>query len=402
MGLKLANNAVTRLAATLTTASTSLSVTPGTGALFPALSAGDYFPSTITKQDGSLEIVKVTARSSDVFTIVRAQENTTSKAFSAGDRIELRMTAGSFSGETSRLEALSATAQSAADAAQGSANTAQASANAAQATANAAVPKAGGKMTGNLDVPSMNGGHLAGMRNRIINGNFSINQRGYSSGAATTAANQYTLDRWRVVTFGQSVAFSASGNGNQITAPSGGIEQVIEGANIEGGTYTLNWIGTATATVNGTARAKGDSFTLAAGANATVRFSSGTVAKVQLEPGEVPTLFEHRHPAEELALCKWYFQVVYGFMGFAASSGTAVIGQLFFSKMRTFPSVDGATQAISVADSINAYTQSSPHALANVVNGENGLEVVLNNFTGLTALRTYSIRSGGIKLSAEL
>lgn len=150
-------------------------------------------------------------------------------------------------------------------------------------------------------------GQLAGFRNLLINGNFQINQRGYVSGTNVGAPNTYTLDRWRVVTSGQNVTFSASGNGNQITAPAGGIEQVIEGVNIGGGTYVLNWTGTATATVNGTARAKGESFTLPANTNATVRLIGGTASQVQLEPGTVATPFEHRPYGAELALCQRYY-----------------------------------------------------------------------------------------------
>ena len=154
----------------------------------------------------------------------------------------------------------------------------------------------------------LNGGPLSGLRNLIINGNFAINQRGYVSGSAVPAANTYTLDRWRVVTSGQSATFTTTGNGRTVTAPSGGIEQVIEGASIAGGSYVINWTGTATCTVNGIARAKGATFTLTAGSNATVRFSSGTVSVVQLEPGTVATVFEERPIGLELMLCQRYYQ----------------------------------------------------------------------------------------------
>lgn len=94
MGLKLKNNAVSRLAAGITAGDVSLSITPGDGAKFPSLSAGDYFPCTLIRaSDGAIEIVLVTDRSTDVFTITRAQEGTTGLAFVAGDRVELRMTA---------------------------------------------------------------------------------------------------------------------------------------------------------------------------------------------------------------------------------------------------------------------------------------------------------------------
>jgi hypothetical protein len=60
----------------------------------------------------NLEIVKVTAVSTDTFTIVRGAESTTERAYSAGDRIELRVTAAGL-GETVSAAAASATAAAA-------------------------------------------------------------------------------------------------------------------------------------------------------------------------------------------------------------------------------------------------------------------------------------------------
>lgn len=154
-------------------------------------------------------------------------------------------------------------------------------------------------------LPSPN---MASLKNRLINGNFAINQRAYVSGTNTTVANQYTLDRWRVVTSGQNVTWVASGAGSQITAPAGGIEQVIEAMNIEGGTYCLSWTGTATATVNGVAIANGGTVALPSNANATVRFSGGTVAQAQLERALSPTPFDQRPFGVELILCQRYYE----------------------------------------------------------------------------------------------
>jgi hypothetical protein len=144
-------------------------------------------------------------------------------------------------------------------------------------------------------------------RNIIINGDGRINQRGYTSGTATSGANQYTLDRWRVVTSGQNLTFTGNDSGREMTAPAGGVEQVIEDKNISGGTYVLNWEGTATATVGGNAVAKGGTFTLTANTNATLRMINGTFKNVQIEQGSVATPFERRPYGTELALCQRYY-----------------------------------------------------------------------------------------------
>lgn len=96
MGIKLTNNAGSRLAAGISTSDTSITVSPGDGAMFPALSAGEWFPATILDALGNFEIVKVTARTGDVLTVERGQELTSTRAFEPGHRIELRMTAGTF------------------------------------------------------------------------------------------------------------------------------------------------------------------------------------------------------------------------------------------------------------------------------------------------------------------
>jgi len=144
-------------------------------------------------------------------------------------------------------------------------------------------------------------------RNLIINGQGRINQRGYTSGTATTAANQFTLDRWFVVTSGQNLAFTGGVARRVMTAPAGGVSQVIEGSSIVGGSYVLNWDGTATATVNGVARSKGEVFSLTDSSNATVTFAGGTFTDVQLEAGLVPTPFERVSIGDELSRCQRYY-----------------------------------------------------------------------------------------------
>ena len=106
MGITLSNNAFATLAAGINSSVTSITVTSGQGARFPILSAGDYFYATLIDTSNNLEIVKCTARSTDVLTVVRAQESTTARAYSTGDRIEIRITAQTFldaSGNSDKL-----------------------------------------------------------------------------------------------------------------------------------------------------------------------------------------------------------------------------------------------------------------------------------------------------------
>ena len=87
MGVQLfTNNADSTLNGSLTNSGTTAVLAASTGAKFPAPTGGDYFLATIYELNGSgqeinHEIVKVTARTSDTLTIVRAQDNTTARAY---------------------------------------------------------------------------------------------------------------------------------------------------------------------------------------------------------------------------------------------------------------------------------------------------------------------------------
>lgn len=92
-----ANNAQSVLAAGISASATSLTLNTGTGALFPSPVSGvSFFKLTlIDAATGQLsEIVHVTAKSGDVLTIVRGQEGTSSRAWSANDIAANMLTAG--------------------------------------------------------------------------------------------------------------------------------------------------------------------------------------------------------------------------------------------------------------------------------------------------------------------
>lgn len=96
MTIKLANNVGSRLSSPISESDTAISVLAGEGVKFPTLAEGETFPVTVVKADGTLEIMRCTARSGDMLTVLRAQEGTAPQEFSIGDRIELRITAAVF------------------------------------------------------------------------------------------------------------------------------------------------------------------------------------------------------------------------------------------------------------------------------------------------------------------
>ncbi|MDB9705168.1 tail fiber domain-containing protein [Gammaproteobacteria bacterium] len=90
MAVKFTNNAATTLAAGINSSVTSIAVTDGS--VFPAITGSDHFYVTFDDTTNK-EIVKVTARSGNTLTAVRGQDDTTARAFSSGDKAELRIVA---------------------------------------------------------------------------------------------------------------------------------------------------------------------------------------------------------------------------------------------------------------------------------------------------------------------
>ena len=244
------NNAVSALASGITDVATSLTVTTGEGALFPSPTGGDFFMLTLTQagSETSWEVVKVTARTGDALTIVRAQDGTTAAAWGVGAKAELRVTAEALNGKqdaankdasggyagltlfklnlrnaantfTNFLTNTTTAARTwimpdydgtvatlagtetltnktidlGSNTLSGTLaqfNTAVSDGDFAKAGANTDIISLGA-------VTSMNGGQLAGLRNKIINGKMEIAQRGSSfAGIVAGAISIYAADRF--------------------------------------------------------------------------------------------------------------------------------------------------------------------------------------------------------------
>lgn len=159
------DNAAATLATGITAVDTSIPLATGMGSLFPNPSGGDYFELTLTQAgspETSWEKVQVTGRSGDTLTVVRGFAGSTAAAWSAGAKAELRITAdilASFASNGGNVDITSLAA-----------------------------------------LTSLNGGQLAGFRNKILNGNFNLFQRGVSVPAAVTGT--FTADRFSFITLG--------------------------------------------------------------------------------------------------------------------------------------------------------------------------------------------------------
>lgn len=219
-------------------------------------------------------------------------------------------------------------------------------------------------------------GSSQGLFNRVIDGGFIINQRGYVSGTSLSSGS-YGHDRWKAGASGCTYTFTQGSLGvnTAITITAGSLQQVIEGCNMaEGGTYVLTWTGTAQARFNsGSYSSSPLKVTgITAGANTTIEFNTGTVGSVGVFSGSAPTTFPYRPYGTELQLCQRYYQMSYpqgSVPGSNTSTGTRCLSildssvltrQFFLSAglpvvMRTAPTMSFWTNT-GTANSTSAYS----------------------------------------------
>jgi len=150
--------------------------------------------------------------------------------------------------------------------------------------------------------------YASASKQRVINGNFVINQRA-AAGAVVLPAGAYGHDRWKAGAAGCSYTFAASGADVVLTISAGSLIQTIEARDVEGGNYCMSWSGTAQGKFAGGAyAASGVTATgVTAAANLSVEFNTGTLTRVQVEPGLVATPYERRLPTLELMLARRFY-----------------------------------------------------------------------------------------------
>lgn len=205
----------------------------------------------------------------------------------------------------------------------------------------------------------------AGLRSRIINGGFGVNQRNVA-GTVVLAAGAYGHDRWKAGVAGCTYTYSTVAGVTALNITAGSLVQVIEGANVEGGTYTASSTGTAQGRVLGGiyASAPFQITGVTAGINLGVEFGIGTIASVQLEPGTVGTPFERRPIGLETLLCQRYFEVDTTQLGGAyptGGAGASTVAQIVFkANKRIVPTMVQLPSSSSVNVSANSFLTVTP------------------------------------------
>jgi hypothetical protein len=322
------------------------------------------------------------------------------------------------------------------------------------ATFSGALTAASGTFSGNVQMASQNGGALAGLRNRVINGNFYVDQR--NSGASQTitaaAALAYTVDRFYAYCTGANVTgqrvagtapnaflyrFTGAGSVTKI-----GFAQRIENVNCQdlaGSTATLSvdlsnsalttvtWtasyantantfgtlasptvtsIATGTFTVNSTLTRYSVNISIPAAATTGIQIElsvgaqiSGTwdIGNVQLEFGNVATPFEQRPIGLELALCQRYYEVM-------PQAGTGSIQASIGTGQNTSTTGGSVPITFKVTKRAIPGVTSSGSLRVSSANGTD-LSVTSTSFIGVGlegAVITYGVASGLIQGYAAL
>lgn len=251
----------------------------------------------------------------------------------------------------------------------------QVNANACPATTGSSVLKgdgAGGTTPATLGADYVSGAFL-GFRNRLRNGAFTVNQRAVS-GTVTLAAGAYGHDGWKAGASGCTYTFATVGNVTVITITSGSLLQIVEGVLVEGGSYVLANQGTAQARVainGGTtsgayATASSASPLAVSSANAnqtiTVEFTTGTLDRVQLEPGTAVTTFERRLPALERVFCQLYYEIVRVHLIGSGYAVGAYVGARVGCKVTKRQALTVGSASLISSTNFNGPTTSNPTA----------------------------------------
>jgi hypothetical protein len=256
--------------------------------------------------------------------------------------------------------------------------------------------------------------------NLVINGNFTINQRAYVS-AANLASGAYGFDRWKSNFTNTTLTFTSAPAGQSVTINSGGgLQQIVEQANVPAGTYTLSFAGTATGRIYNVGAtppayaASPISFTADGLANVVVEFTATgatkTLSQVKLELGTSASDFVYAGGTiqGEIEACQRYFfrypEIEYLVTGSMKSTTNADFFLRFPTQMRTAPSLSatsGTNFFFVDSGAINSNISTVGSFFGATVNST-AARATVSGFTSGQAFNINSNAGGFISASAEL
>jgi len=175
----------------------------------------------------------------------------------------------------------------------------------------------------------------------LINGGFSVNQRGVS-GTVTLSAGVYGHDRWKAGSGGCTYTFSEINGIVTLNISSGSLVQEILGTNLQSDDYTLSWGGTSQGRVD--LNAFGDSpitESATSGVNLIVEFNTGTLFNAKLEIGDKANAFISKKYKDEFEDCSWYLLDLFGrhTLGFYTPNYIVFLTSALSTKMRVTPTL---------------------------------------------------------------
>lgn len=181
--------------------------------------------------------------------------------------------------------------------------------------------------------------------NLIDNSNFAINQKGVS-GTVSLAAGVSGHDRWCGGAAGCTYTFASSGGITTITISAGSLVQVIDGLDLETGSYTVSHGGTAQIRVYGGTYAAGPiAVSATGGTKLSIEFGPGTVKQVCMVRGTTPGVWTQKSIADEFVRCaRSLYVATTRPLGLTVSSNYLYNGVVQFpTRMRAVPTMSGAS-----------------------------------------------------------
>lgn len=258
----------------------------------------------------------------------------------------------------------------------------------------------GGTTPSTVVATSVNTPNTFGFKNLLIDAGFTINQRGYVSGA-TLASGSYGHDRWKAGASGGDYTYTQLASSTTITIASGkSLIQVVEDKNVEGTSFVLSWTGTAQARYAVNGATPSGSYAASpilitgqtVGTTMSVEFNTGTLSKPQLELGSTATSFDVRDYGRELIMCQRYYQklnfsLYSGLVGFCDSTTS-------FIAMYTYPVTMYAAPTLGTSGTASDYLIRRSGSAESICNAVPAIESASTNNLRITATVASGLTAG--------